>query len=66
MSRKRKTKKAETKHHTTLRLSRELWVEAEKVATLKRMSVTAVIETCLESGLPRLERIHREFLKDQE
>lgn len=61
----RKTKQTEPKHQTTLRLDPKLFKQAERVAQKTRMSVTSVVETCLEAGIPRLEKLHDDFIKDK-
>ena len=62
---KRKSKQKEPKHQTTLRLDPEIFRAAEEVARKTRMSVTSVVEACLESGIPRLEKLHEEFMRDK-
>ena len=46
---------------TTMRLDEELWERASVIAGIQRSSVRSVIEQCLDSGLPELERLIKEF-----
>lgn len=62
MPTKRKSKGDDAKHLTTVRLDPELYEAAKRVAKMSRMSITSVMEQCLEAGLPRLEKLQKEFL----
>ena len=46
---------------TTMRLDEELFERASVIAGIQRSSVRSVIEQCLDSGLPELERLIKEF-----
>ena len=58
-----KKQKRAPKHITTIRVEAELYEQAKRVAELSGMSVTSGLGKCLEAGLPRLEKLHQEFLK---
>lgn len=62
--RKPQAEKARTQ--TTIRLSADLSARLKRLAELQRTSSTAVIEQCLVSGMPRLEKLFQEFLEGRD
>jgi predicted HicB family RNase H-like nuclease len=64
---KKPTKKNSPKARlqTSIRVDPELWAEATRIAEIQHSSVAAVLEQCLQKGLPRLERLFEEFHKQK-
>ena len=62
MTKQKTTKKKKAaKKVTAIRIDPELWDQVSKLAELQGTSSTAILQQCLQAGLPRLRRLTEEF-----